>query len=95
MDKDKTKEEKSPEMIEKIARWKKWQSRSWSGWKSPVGLGFFLLTASLALAILLYTGLNFAVSITEILHPEASAGLSQQELQQELDSGAASGTTGQ
>lgn len=32
--------------------------RLWSSWNSPIGLGFFLFTASLALAILLYVILN-------------------------------------
>jgi hypothetical protein len=67
----------------------------WSAWKSPVGLGFFLLTASLALAILLYTALNFAVSITEIVHPAASSGLSAQEMQQLEDQAAPTGTAAQ
>jgi hypothetical protein len=56
--------------------------KSWSSWVSPVGLGIFFLTTSLALAILLYTILNLVVSIEEAVHPAASQGMSAQELQQ-------------
>ncbi len=55
----------------------------WSGWKSPIGLGFFFITTSLAAAIALYTLLNFFVSVGQVLHPQPqSQGMSQQELQQ-------------
>jgi heme/copper-type cytochrome/quinol oxidase subunit 3 len=57
--------------------------KPWSSWKSPVGLGIFLLTSTLAFAILLYTLLNLVVSVGEALHPAAaSQGMSAQELQQ-------------
>jgi hypothetical protein len=68
----------------------------WRGsWKSPIGLGFFLLTASLALAIFLYTVLNLVGVIIQAEHP-ASQGLSAQQMQQlEQQSAPASATTGQ
>jgi hypothetical protein len=58
--------------------------RPWqSSWKSPVSIGIFLLTATLSLAILLYTILNLVGVILEAAHPAAaSQGMSQQELQQ-------------
>ena len=58
--------------------------RPWqNNWKSPVSLGIFLLTASLSLAVLLYTALNLVGVIAEAVHPAASQGMSQQELQQQ------------
>jgi hypothetical protein len=74
--------------------------RLWqNNWKSPVSLGIFLLTASLSLAILLYTVLNLVGVIAQVLHPAASQGMTQQELQQLMQSqgsqSAPSGTTGQ
>ncbi len=68
-----------------------WQNN----WKSPVSLGFFLLAASLALAIFLYTVLNFVGTVLEAVHPAASSdAMSAQELQQLEQSAPASGTTG-
>jgi hypothetical protein len=55
--------------------------KSWSSWKSPVGLGFFLLTASLGLAIFLYTILNFVGTVIQLSRP-AAQGISAQEMQQ-------------
>jgi hypothetical protein len=54
-----------------------WQSN----WKSPVGLGIFLLTASLSLAIFLYTVLNLVGAVLQATHP-ASQGISAQQMQQ-------------
>ena len=70
--------------MHKMGMWK-------SSWKSPIGLGFFLLTASLALAIFLYTVLNLVGAILQAAHPAASQGMSAQELQQleQQSSGAA------
>lgn len=77
------------------------KSMSWSGWKSPIGLGFFLLTGSLALAIFLYTVINLFVSIEQSMHP-VDQGMSAQELQQmeqqetaPTSAAGATGTTGQ
>jgi hypothetical protein len=72
------------------------QGKSWSAWKSPVGLGFFLLTASLALAIVIFTVLNIAITLTE-LHSSSSDAVSaaqQQQLEQEMQSSGATGATG-
>lgn len=71
---------------------KVWQNN----WKSPISLGIFLLTASLALAILLYTILNLVGVVEEAMHP-ASQGMSQQEMQQlmQQEAPASTGTTGQ
>ena len=74
----------------------KHSQKSWSGWKSPIGLGFFFITTALALAIVLYTLLNLFVSIDEALHPAAqSQGMSAQELQQLEQSAPASSGTGE
>jgi len=69
--------------------------RPWqSNWKSPVSLGFFLITAALALAIVLYTILNLVGVIEEAAHPAASdSGMSQQEMQQLMQQAPASGDT--
>jgi hypothetical protein len=58
---------------------KVWQS----SWASPISLGIFLLTATLALAVLLYTVLNIVGAIESAMHP-ASVGdaMTQQEMQQ-------------
>jgi hypothetical protein len=67
----------------------------WATWKSPVGLGFFLLTASLAAAIILYTLLNLFVSVSEAMHPaDSSSGMSQQQLEQELEQAQPTSATG-
>jgi hypothetical protein len=74
--------------------------RPWQfSWKSPVSLGIFVLSVSISFAILAYTILSLVGVIIEAVHPAASQGLSQQELQQMMQSqgtGADStGTTGQ
>lgn len=81
-------------MNQKEARFGMW--KSWSSWSSPVGLGIFLLTASLALAIFLYTILNLVGAVLQATHPAASSqGITAQEMQQlEAQSGSASGASG-
>lgn len=80
------------EMHHKEARFGMW--KSWSSWSSPVGLGIFLLTTALALAIFLYTVLNLVGAVLEASHPAtASQGISAQEMQQlEAQSGSAGGS---
>jgi len=74
----------------KAAMW-----NSWSSWTSPVGLGLFLLTASLALAIFLYSILSLVGGILQVIHPASADALSQQEMQQEMEQmPATSGDTG-
>ncbi len=68
-----------------------WQNN----WKSPISLGIFLLSASLALAIFLYTALNFAGVIISATHPQVQQGMTAQELQQLQQSMPASGSAGQ
>jgi hypothetical protein len=54
-----------------------------SSWKSPVGLGFFLLTASIALAIFLnYILLTIIGTIMQLSHPATSQGMTAAEMQQ-------------
>ncbi len=65
-----------------------WQNN----WKSPVSLGIFLLSASLALAIFLYTVLNFAGVIISAMHPQVQQGMTAQELQQLQQSMPSSGS---
>ncbi len=60
---------------------------SWASWKSPVGLGIFLLGASVALYIVLTLG----VGIVEALHPSNSVA-NDQQLQQELQQAASQQT---
>ena len=56
--------------------------RPWYSWKSPIGIGFFMATGALGLAIILYTLLNFFVSLSQLTQTQSSQGMSQQELQQ-------------
>jgi hypothetical protein len=73
--------------------------RPWQfSWKSPVSLAIFVLSVTISFAILAYTVLSLAGVIIEATHPAASQGMSQQELQQMMQSqgtGAPTGTTGQ
>jgi cytochrome c-type biogenesis protein CcmH/NrfG len=76
---------------------KPWQNN----WKSPVSLGIFFLTATLALAVLLYTILNIVGALEQAAHPASSDAMTQQEMQQleqqapASAAGAPSATTGQ
>jgi hypothetical protein len=56
--------------------------KSWSSWKSPVGLGIFLITSSIALAIFLYTVLNLVGAVLQASHPASQGGISAQQMQQ-------------
>ncbi len=73
--------------------------RLWqNNWKSPVSLGIFILAVAIALFIFPIAIQSF-IGISQELHPAASQGMSQQELQQLMQSqgsqSAPSGTTGQ
>lgn len=56
--------------------------KPWFSWKSPIGMGFFLFTTSIALAVLLnYVLLSLIGAIMQLSHP-ANQGMTAQELQQ-------------
>lgn len=56
--------------------------RLWSSWNSPVGLGFFLFTASLAFAITLYAILNIIGTFMQLSQAsEASSAAAQYQTQ--------------
>jgi len=47
-------------------------NRSWSSWKSPIGLGFFLVTAAIAAAVALYTIFTLISGIMTLSQPAPS-----------------------
>ena len=68
-----------------------WQS----SWKSPVSLGIFFAGSMFGLFMLMYA-ISLAGAAIQAMHPAASQGMSQQELQQMMQqssSGAPSSAT--
>jgi hypothetical protein len=69
--------------------------RPWQlNWKSPIGLGIFLLSASLSFAILLYAILSLIGAILQVTHPASASGITAQQLQQmQQSAGSGAGAT--
>ena len=44
-------------------------SHCWSSWRSPIGLGFFLVTAAIAAAVALYTVFTLISGIMTLSQP--------------------------
>lgn len=54
----------------------------WASWCSPVGLGIFLFTAAIALAVALYAILNIIGVIMSVHSSSAQPSYSAQDMQQ-------------